>query len=166
MVIGLSVGLLGIQGTLKTSATLAITAPAVVMTLPMFDVVAAIVRRKLTGRRFDAPDRHHIHHRLLDRGWTPWQVLCLLGALCLTTGAAATAATIFRRDALAWIAAMTLVVLMIRLRLFGHDEFALAKEAADPDVAHLRARAMGRRLAVSEIEQCVATLCVKRRIAA
>ena len=71
MVIGLSVGLLGIQGTLKTSATLAITAPAVVMTLPMFDIVAAIVRRKLTGRRFDAPDRLHIHHRLLDRGWTP-----------------------------------------------------------------------------------------------
>ena len=107
MVIGLSVGLLGIQGTLKTSATLAITAPAVVMTLPMFDIVAALVRRKLTGRRFDAPDRLHIHHRLLDRGWTPWQVLCLIGAVCLTTGAAATAATIFRRDALAWITAMT-----------------------------------------------------------
>ncbi len=105
MVIGLTVGLLGIQGTLKTSATLAITAPAVVMTLPMFDIVAAIVRRRLTGRRLDSPDRLHIHHRLLDRGWTPWQVLCLLGALCLTTGAAATAATIFRRDALAWIAA-------------------------------------------------------------
>ncbi len=129
MVIGLSLGLLGIQGTLKTSATLAITAPAVVMTLPMFDIVAAVVRRKLTGRRFDAPDRLHIHHRLLDRGWNPWQVLCLLAAVCLTTGAAATAATIFRRDALAWITAMTLIVLMIRLRLFGYEEFALAKRA-------------------------------------
>jgi hypothetical protein len=129
MVIGLSVGLLGMQGSMKTSATLAITAPAVVMTLPMFDIVAAIVRRTLTGRPFDMPDRLHIHHRLLDRGWTPWQVLCLLGALCLTTGAAATAATIFRLDALAWIAAMSLVVLMIRLRLFGYDEFALAKGA-------------------------------------
>ena len=129
MVIGLSVGLLGIQGTLKTSATLAITAPAVVMTLPMFDIVAALVRRKLTGRRFDSPDRLHIHHRLLDRGWTPWQVLCLIGAVCLTTGAAATAATIFRRDVLAWITAMSLIVLMIRLRLFGYEEFALVKQA-------------------------------------
>ena len=79
MVIGLSVGLLGMQGSLKTSATLAITAPAVVMTLPMFDIVAAIVRRTLNGRPFDMPDRQHIHHRLLDRGWNPWQVLCLLG---------------------------------------------------------------------------------------
>ena len=129
MVIGLTIGVLGIQGALKTSATLAITGPAVMMTLPMFDVVAAMVRRRLTGRRFDDADRLHIHHRLLDRGWTPWQVLCLIGAICLTMGAAATAATVFRRDALAWIAAMTLVVLMIRLRLFGHDEFALAKRA-------------------------------------
>ena len=150
MVIGLTVGLLGIQGTLKTSATLAITAPAVVMTLPMFDIVAAVVRRKLTGRRFDAPDRLHIHHRLLDRGWNPWQVLCLLGAVCLTTGAAATAATIFRRDALAWITAITLIVLMIRLRLFGYEEFALVKRAV---VAPLRtcvaaAARLARRLGV------------------
>jgi UDP-GlcNAc:undecaprenyl-phosphate GlcNAc-1-phosphate transferase len=129
MVIGLSLGLLGIQGTLKTTATLAITAPAVVMTLPIFDILAAVVRRKLTGRRFDAPDRLHIHHRLLDRGWTPWQVLCLIGAVCLTTGAAATAATIFRLDVLAWVTAMTLIVFMIRLRLFGYEEFALVKGA-------------------------------------
>ena len=130
MVIGLTIGVLGIQGAMKTSATLAITAPAVVMTLPMFDILAAVVRRKLTGRRFDAPDRLHIHHRLLDRGWTPWQVLSLIGALFLAMGAAATAATIFRRDALAWIAAMTLIVLLIRLKLFGYDEFALAKHSA------------------------------------
>lgn len=129
MVIGLSIGLLGIQGTLKTSATLAITAPVVVMTLPMLDSFAAIVRRRLTGRGFDVPDRKHIHHRLLERGWTPWQVLYLLGAICLTMGCAATAATIFRLDALAWIAAITLVVLLIRLRLFGHHEFALVKLA-------------------------------------
>ncbi len=129
MVIGLSIGLLGMQGSMKTSATLAVTAPAVVMTLPLFDITAAMVRRRLTGRRIDSPDRQHIHHRLLDRGWTPWQVLCLMGALCLTTGAAATAATIFRRDALAWIAAVSLVVLMIRLKLFGYDEFALVKSA-------------------------------------
>ncbi|HEY4760831.1 MAG TPA: MraY family glycosyltransferase, partial [Thermoguttaceae bacterium] len=73
MVIGLTVGVLGMQGAMKTSATLSITAPVVVMTLPMFDIVAAVVRRKLTGRRIDAPDREHIHHRLLDRGLNPWQ---------------------------------------------------------------------------------------------
>lgn len=129
MVIGLVVGVLGIQGALKTSATLAITVPAVIMSLPMFDAVLALVRRKLTGRRFDTADRQHIHHRLLERGLSTWQTLSLIGALCLTTGAAATAATIFRNDALAWITALALMVLMIRLRLFGHHELALARSA-------------------------------------
>ena len=128
MVIGLIVGVLGMQGSMKTSATLSITAPAVVMILPMFDSVAAVIRRELTGRRFYSPDREHIHHLLLARGLTPWQVLCILGALCLTTGAAATAATIFRKDALAWITAMVLIVMMIRMKLFGHREFSLLRE--------------------------------------
>jgi len=150
MVIGLTVGVLGMQGTLKTSATLAITAPAVAMTLPLFDIIAAVVRRKLTGRRIDSPDRLHIHHRLLSRGWSTWQVLCLLGAICLTTGAAATAATIFRLDALAWITAMTLVVLMIRLRLFGYEEFALVKKA----VLHA-IEACGRKIAAFRKKQVI-----------
>jgi UDP-N-acetylmuramyl pentapeptide phosphotransferase/UDP-N-acetylglucosamine-1-phosphate transferase len=128
MVIGLIVGVLGMQGSLKTSATLSITAPAVVMILPMFDTIAAVIRRELTGRRFYSPDHEHIHHLLLARGLTPWQVLCILGALCLTTGAAATAATIFRKDALAWITAMVLIVTMIRMKLFGHREFSLLRE--------------------------------------
>lgn len=127
MVIGFMVGILGIQGALKTSATLSIAAPAVVMTLPILDSALAVIRRKLTGRRFDTPDRQHIHHRLLDRGLTPWQALCVIGSFCLLSGAGATAATIFRNDALAWITALTLIVLLVRLRLFGHHELALAK---------------------------------------
>jgi UDP-GlcNAc:undecaprenyl-phosphate GlcNAc-1-phosphate transferase len=123
--IGLAIGVLGIQGSLKSSATLSITAPVVLMTLPMFDVVMAVVRRRLTGRPQALGDREHIHHCLLQRGLGPWQVLAILGALCLTTGAAATAATFFRMDALAWIIATTLIVLMIRLRVFGHREFRL-----------------------------------------
>ena len=123
--IGLVIGVLGIQGSLKSTATLSITAPVVLMTLPMFDVLMAVVRRKLTGRPLALGDREHIHHCLLQRGLGPWQVLGILGAFCLTTGAAATAATIFRMDALAWIIATTLIVLMIRLRVFGHREFGL-----------------------------------------
>jgi UDP-GlcNAc:undecaprenyl-phosphate GlcNAc-1-phosphate transferase len=127
MVIGLVVGILGIQGSLKTAATLSITAPAVVMTIPLLDTALAILRRKLTGQRFDTPDRGHIHHRLLDRGLSTWQALCIIGSLCLATGAAAAAATIFRTDALAWVITVGLVVLMIRLRTFGHHEMLLVK---------------------------------------
>jgi UDP-GlcNAc:undecaprenyl-phosphate GlcNAc-1-phosphate transferase len=80
MVIGLTVGVLGMQASLKTSATLSITAPVVVMTLPMFDVVLAVVRRKLSGRRFDPGPRTH-SSSLARSGLSQWQILCILGTL-------------------------------------------------------------------------------------
>jgi len=86
----------------------------------MFDIVAAIVRRTLNAVRSNMPDRLHIHHRLLDPRRNPWQVLCLLGALCLTNGAARRpAATIFRLDAWPGSPPCRWSLLMIRLRLFG-----------------------------------------------
>ena len=123
--IGLVIGVLGIQGSLKSSATLSITAPVVLMTVPMFDVLMAVVRRRLTGQPLALGDREHIHHCLLRRGLGPWQVLAVPGALCVATGAAATFATIFCMEALAWIIAGMLIVLMVRLRIFGHREFDL-----------------------------------------
>jgi UDP-GlcNAc:undecaprenyl-phosphate GlcNAc-1-phosphate transferase len=140
MVIGLTVGVLGIEGAMKTSATLSITTPAVVMALPMFDVLLAVIRRKLTGRSFDSADRQHIHHRLLDRGLSNWQVLCIVGSLCLLTGAAATAATLLRSDTLACVVTVTLLVAVIRLRLFGHYELRLIKEAIAHSLASLAGR--------------------------
>ncbi len=80
-VIGLMIGVLSIQGSLKSSATLSITTPVVLMTLPMFDVVMAMVRRKLTGRPLALGDREHIHHCLLDRGLGHWQVLGIVGGI-------------------------------------------------------------------------------------
>jgi UDP-GlcNAc:undecaprenyl-phosphate/decaprenyl-phosphate GlcNAc-1-phosphate transferase len=126
--LGLTIGTLGMQANLKTPATLSITAPVILMTLPMFDVLMAVIRRKLTGRPLALGDREHIHHCLLERGLGPWKVLGILGALCLTTGAAAAAATVLRTDALAWVIATTLIVLLIRLRIFGHREFGLIRQ--------------------------------------
>ncbi len=125
MVIGLVAGIISMQGALKTTATLSLTVPAVVMSVPMLDTALAIVRRRLTGQPFDAADRGHIHHRLLDRGLSTWQALCVIGSLCLATGAAATAATILRVEALAWVTALGLFMLLVRTRAFGHHEFFL-----------------------------------------
>jgi UDP-GlcNAc:undecaprenyl-phosphate GlcNAc-1-phosphate transferase len=127
MVIGLVVGILGMQAALKTPTTLAITAPAVLMSIPMLDTVLAIVRRKLSGQRFYTADRGHIHHRLLERGLNNWQALGIIGLLCLMTGGAAAAAIVLRSDGLAWAMAISIVVLMIRMRVFGHHELSLVK---------------------------------------
>ncbi|MDP9343566.1 MAG: undecaprenyl/decaprenyl-phosphate alpha-N-acetylglucosaminyl 1-phosphate transferase [Actinomycetota bacterium] len=52
--------------------------PLVVLALPFLDVVLAIVRRMRRGRRVMAPDKEHIHHRLLDFGHSHRQAVLLM----------------------------------------------------------------------------------------
>jgi UDP-GlcNAc:undecaprenyl-phosphate/decaprenyl-phosphate GlcNAc-1-phosphate transferase len=49
-------------------ALLPLVLPIAVMALPFLDVILAIVRRTLAGRSPFAPDKQHLHHRLLERG--------------------------------------------------------------------------------------------------
>jgi UDP-GlcNAc:undecaprenyl-phosphate GlcNAc-1-phosphate transferase len=58
------------------------TAPLMVLAVPLIDTALAIVRRYLRGQPIFAADRGHIHHRLLARGFTPRRVVLLLYASC------------------------------------------------------------------------------------
>ncbi|MBI1900615.1 MAG: undecaprenyl/decaprenyl-phosphate alpha-N-acetylglucosaminyl 1-phosphate transferase [Planctomycetia bacterium] len=127
MVIGLVVGLLAIQGSMKTAATLSITTPFVVMCLPMLDTALAVIRRRLAGQSIAKADRGHIHHRLLERGLTTWQALCVIGAICLATGAAAAVGTFLKSEGLTWILTASLLVLLVRTRAVAGHEIGLVK---------------------------------------
>jgi UDP-GlcNAc:undecaprenyl-phosphate/decaprenyl-phosphate GlcNAc-1-phosphate transferase len=51
-----------------TPTLLPLALPLSAMALPFLDVVLAIVRRTAAGRSPFAPDKQHLHHRLLERG--------------------------------------------------------------------------------------------------
>jgi len=52
--------------------------PLIVLALPLADTGRVIVRRLMAGHPVFVPDRRHIHHRLLGRGFSPLQVMVLL----------------------------------------------------------------------------------------
>jgi UDP-GlcNAc:undecaprenyl-phosphate GlcNAc-1-phosphate transferase len=65
----------------KTTTTVALLVPIIALGVPIFDTLFAIVRRFLERRPLFAPDRSHIHHRLVDMGMTQRRaVLVLYGA--------------------------------------------------------------------------------------
>ena len=51
----------------KTSTFFTLSAPIVVLTVPMADTIIAIVRRKVNHKHFDEADRGHLHHQLMIR---------------------------------------------------------------------------------------------------
>ncbi len=125
--IGLVVGLVCLEGGSNSAGQLAVAVPLVLMTIPVWDTTLAIVRRKLTGRRFDAADRGHLHHRLLEIGFRPWQALAIIGALSATTGAAAIVAARTGQGYLGWGTTIAVIALLAGRHWFGAFEISLVK---------------------------------------
>jgi UDP-GlcNAc:undecaprenyl-phosphate GlcNAc-1-phosphate transferase len=129
MLIGLVVGALAIEASLKGPAV-AIVAPAALLVLPILDTAAAIVRRKLTGRGIAAPDRGHLHHVMLRKGLTRrWALVVAAGLAGLAAGGAL-AGTFLNNDLFAALSAVAVVLVLIVTGLFGTAEVRLIKERA------------------------------------
>jgi len=61
-----------------TAAFLPIVLPLAVLSLPLLDVVLAVVRRTRAGQRPWQPDTKHLHHRMLQIGHTHRRAVLLL----------------------------------------------------------------------------------------
>ena len=48
------------------------------VTVPLMDMIATMLRRFRHGRSLMAADRSHLHHTLMDRGLSPRQSLVLI----------------------------------------------------------------------------------------
>ncbi len=66
--LGFTLGVISIQGTLKSYTAISIAIPLLVLGLPLFDTVFAFMRRFFSGKSFMEADRGHLHHRLIDMG--------------------------------------------------------------------------------------------------
>ena len=122
MLIGLVVGALAIGGSIKVTATVGLAAPMAIWALPMFDSMAAILRRKLTGRSIYAVDRGHLHHRLMARFGKNTVVLAVVAACCIVTCAGALLSVLMKNDLVAIGSVLLVLGILIITQAFGHVE--------------------------------------------
>jgi UDP-GlcNAc:undecaprenyl-phosphate GlcNAc-1-phosphate transferase len=80
--LGFLVGCMTIVSSQKGTIFAALTAPLFVLALPILDTTIAIVRRGAQGLPLFRPDRGHIHHRLIESGFSRRQLV--FGAYAFT----------------------------------------------------------------------------------
>jgi UDP-GlcNAc:undecaprenyl-phosphate GlcNAc-1-phosphate transferase len=73
----------------KASTAISLLVPVVAMGVPIFDTLFAMVRRFLERRPLFAPDRGHLHHRLLAAGVTHRRAVLIIYAISVVLTAAA-----------------------------------------------------------------------------
>lgn len=127
MLVGLTCGTIAVLASAKSSAAMAFAVPIAVWSVPILDSFAALVRRKLTGRSMFAPDRGHLHHSLLVRGWTVQQAALFIALICATTCLSAVLSIYLKKEWIALVTVLAVMIFLISTRTFGHIEFQLLK---------------------------------------
>ena len=87
--LGFTLSIISILGIAKTYTVVVIVLPIIVLALPIFDTIFAIIRRIVTGKSLKAvfmADKGHLHHKLVARGFSHKQAVLILYGLSATLG--------------------------------------------------------------------------------
>ena len=76
--IGFMLAALALVGSQKSTTIVAVAIPVVSFGLPLLETLLSVFRRFLNGQPLFRADREHIHHKLLDRGYSQRQAVILL----------------------------------------------------------------------------------------
>lgn len=81
--IGFLVACVAVIGAFKTTTLAVLLLPFVLVAIPVADMTFAFTRRLWRRQNPFQPDRGHLHHRLLDAGWTQREVVFLIYVVTL-----------------------------------------------------------------------------------
>ena len=76
--LGFMLAAISIEGVMKSVAAIAVIAPIIILGVPIFDTTFAIFRRLLNGQSVAAADKGHLHHRLLNKGFSQKKSVLIL----------------------------------------------------------------------------------------
>ncbi len=87
--LGYTISIIAILGMAKTYTLAVIILPLIVLGLPIFDTLWAIIRRLIKGKSIKAifkADKGHLHHRIVARGFSQKQAVLILYGISATFG--------------------------------------------------------------------------------
>ena len=140
--LGFSLATASTMCAMKTATVVAMAVPALAMGVPVFDMVFSMVRRLLARRSPFAPDQGHIHHRLLDLGFSQRHAVLALYAVTSLVAALAVSVLASRDSWALVVCAVLATVLLGVFRLAGavrlreslsafRKNWAIAREAGE-----------------------------------
>jgi UDP-GlcNAc:undecaprenyl-phosphate GlcNAc-1-phosphate transferase len=91
LLLGYLLGIVVVEGTVKTQAVLALVLPLIVLAVPFLDTTFVVLKRLKYRRRIYVADANHFHHRFSRIGFSQRRTVLYLYAWTLLLGGAAVA---------------------------------------------------------------------------
>jgi len=123
--LGFSLSIISILGVAKTYTIAVIVLPLIVLGLPIFDTIWAIIRRVIKGKSIKAifkADKGHLHHKIVAKGFSQKQAVLILYGISATFGIFA----VILLDSGIWKALSFLLMVIVALGL-GYKNFQSEK---------------------------------------
>lgn len=124
--LGYSLSVISIFGVAKTYTLIVIVAPLIILGLPVLDTIVAIFRRVIKGKSLKAimkADKGHLHHKLLQKGFTQKEAVLIMYAITAALGIFA----IVLLDSGIW-KALSFLILVAVIVAIGYRNFEKEKE--------------------------------------
>ena len=119
--LGFVLASVSIQGLFKFHMIISFAVPFLMLGLPIFDTCFAILRRVSKGQSPMSPDRGHIHHRLIDMGFSQKQAVATLYIISAILGLSAVVLTTSGTEkAMLFLMALCLAGAMAGKIFLGH----------------------------------------------
>ncbi len=87
--LGFILAVVSVQGMFKMYSVISFVVPFLMLGLPIFDTCFAFFRRIAHGQSPMRPDRSHVHHRLIDMGFSQKQAVAVLYIISAILGLSA-----------------------------------------------------------------------------
>ena len=127
LTLGFLLGCFGAVWTEKSTTLLGLTAPLMVLAIPLLDVGLAVARRLLRGKPIFVADNGHIHHKLLSRGLTPRHLLFVIYGICAVGSGASILLTINHNENRDFVLVLLCLTAWLGMQHLGYSEFGVAK---------------------------------------
>lgn len=127
LTIGFLLGCFGAVWAEKSTTLLGLTAPLIVLAIPLLDVGLAVARRLLRGKPIFVADGNHIHHKLLSRGLTPRHLLFVIYGICAVGSVASILLTINHNENRDFVLVLVCLAAWLGMQHLGYTEFGVAK---------------------------------------
>ena len=125
--LGYALSIISILGVAKTYTIAVIVLPIIVLALPIFDTLWAILRRLIKGKSIKAifrADKGHLHHRIIAKGFNQKQAVLILYGISAIFGIFA----VILLDSGIWKALSFLLMVIIAVGL-GYKNFQEEKNS-------------------------------------
>ncbi len=121
--LGYIMATMSVQGMFKMYSMISFVVPFIVLGLPIFDVTFAVIRRISHGQNPMTPDRGHIHHRLIDMGFSQKQAVGVLYLVSAILGLSAVVLTVTRATRAALVLFAVVVAALVAWQVFlSHEQ--------------------------------------------